>query len=131
VGPNVFLSAPESEDISEALRELSSIAAAEVYEGKRQEWEGIIQGELSKARSIQMEFGGLNFRESEQGVISTFLHSQPPGGKALTSELMVLLGHTRPDKIELEKALKKWADISCPLRNIFLIFRLECHQECF
>ncbi len=112
VGPNVFLSAPESDDISEALRELSSIAAAEVYEGKRQEWEGIIQGELSKARSVQMEFGGLNFRESEQSVISTFLHSQPPGGKALTSELMVLLGHTRPDKIELEKALRKWADIS-------------------
>lgn len=112
VGPNVFLSDPESDDISEALRELSSIAAAEVYEGKRQEWEGIIQGELSKARSIQMEFGGLNFRESEQGVISTFLHSQPPGGKALTSELMMLLGSTRPDKIELEKALKKWADIS-------------------
>ena len=112
VGANVFLGDPESDDISGALRELSSIAEAEVYEGKRQAWEGILQGELSKARSIQLESGGLKFRESEQAVIATFLHSQPIGRKALTSELMILLGHNRPDKIELEKALKEWADIS-------------------
>ncbi len=112
VGANVFLGDPESDDISGALRELSSIAEAEVYEGKRQAWEGILQGELSKARSIQLEPGGLKFRESEQAVIATFLHSQPIGRKALTSELMILLGHNRPDKIELEKALKEWADIS-------------------
>ena len=31
VSANFFLSAPESEDISEALRELAPIAAAEVY----------------------------------------------------------------------------------------------------
>ncbi len=30
----------------------------------------------------------------------------------MTSELMVLLGHTRPDKIELEKALLRWVEIS-------------------
>lgn len=112
VATNVFLNDSESDDISEALRELTSIAGAEVYEGKRQEWEGILQGEISKARSIQIESGGLRFRESEQAVIATFLHSQPIGQKALTSELMILLGHTRPDKIELEKALKRWAEIS-------------------
>src|SRR5208282_2544517 len=41
-----------------------------------------------------------------------FIHSQPPGKKALTRELLVLLGHTRPDKIELEKALLRWAELS-------------------
>jgi hypothetical protein len=112
VAANVFLNDPEIEDISEALRELTTIAASEVYEGKRQEWTGILEGELAKARTIQMESGGLKYRECEQAVIATFLHSQPIGLKALTSELIVLLGHTRPDKIELEKALLKWAQIS-------------------
>ena len=112
VATNIFLNDPGADDISEALRELTSIAAAEVYEGKRQEWTGILEGELAKARMIQLESGGLKFRESEQAVIATFLHSQPIGQKALTSELMVLLGHPRPDKIELEKALLKWAKTS-------------------
>jgi hypothetical protein len=112
VASNVFLNDPGSEDVSEALRELTSIAAAEVYEGKRQEWTAILEGELAKARTIHSESGGLKFRELEQAVIATFLHSQPIGQKALTSELMVLLGHTRPDKIELEKALLRWANTS-------------------
>ena len=34
------------------------------------------------------------------------------GQKALTRDLMVLLGPTRPDKIEVEKALTRWAEIS-------------------
>ncbi len=40
------------------------------------------------------------------------MHSQPIGNKALTRDLMLLLGATRPDKIELEKALKQWAEQS-------------------
>jgi len=112
VGTNIFLNDPGADEISESLRELTSIAAAEVYEGKHQEWTGILEGELSKARAIQFESGALKFRESEQAVIATFLHSQPIGHKALTSELMALLGHPRPDKIELEKALLKWAKTS-------------------
>jgi hypothetical protein len=45
-------------------------------------------------------------------VLATFLHSQPIGQKALTRELLLLLGHSRPDRIELEKGLRRWADVS-------------------
>lgn len=112
IAANVFLNAPGREEISEAARELTTVAATEEYEGKRQEWAGILEGELAKARAIQAETPGLRFREVEQAVMATFLHSQPIGQKALTRELLVLLGPTRPDRIELEKALRRWAETS-------------------
>jgi hypothetical protein len=120
IGPNVFLTAPDKEGISESLRELTTIAVLEEYKGKRQEWTGILEGELAKARAVQFESPSLKFLEAEQAVVATFLHSQPIGQKALTSELMVLLGPTRPDKTELEKALKRWADISWFLDEGFI-----------
>ena len=43
----------------------------------------------------------MKFREVEQAVFATFLHSQPIGQKALTRDLLLLLGATRPDKIDL------------------------------
>lgn len=67
---NVFLTAPTRGGISEALRELTSVAASEEYEGKRQEWTGILEGELAKARNIQNESPGVKFREAEQAVIA-------------------------------------------------------------
>ena len=112
IASNVFLADEGKADISEAMRELTNIAESEEYEGKRHAWTAILQGELEKARNVQHESTGMKSREIEQAVIATFLHSQPIGQKALTSELMVLLGHTRPDKIELEKALSGWARIS-------------------
>ena len=112
VGTNVFLTAPGAKDISEGLRELTSVAGTEEYEGKRQEWDKIVQGELEKAVNVQEESPALKNREIEQAVVGTFLHSQPVGQKALTRELTVLLAPTRPDKIELEKGLKRWSDIS-------------------
>ena len=92
--------------------ELTNIAATEEYEGKKQEWSGILEGELAKARDIQRETTGIKFREIEQAVFATFLHSQPIGQKALTRELLLLLGATRPDKIDLEKALRRWTEVS-------------------
>ena len=112
IGANVFLSVPDQTDISEAARELTNIAATEEYEGKKQEWSGILEGELAKARAIQRETTGIKFREIEQAVGATFLHSQPIGQKALTRELFLLLGATRPDKIDLEKALRRWTEVS-------------------
>src|SRR5215813_2211799 len=112
IGANVFLSAPDKTDISEAARELTNIAATEEYEGKKQEWAGILEGELAKARGIERETTGIKFREIEQAVLATFLHSQPIGQKALTRELLLLLGATRPDKIDLEKALRRWTEVS-------------------
>ncbi len=112
ISANVFLGEPGKGGVCEAARELTSIAASEEYEGKKQEWTGILEGELAKARRIQEEMTGLRFRELEQAVFATFLHSQPIGQKALTRELLLLLGHTRPDRIELEKALCEWAEVS-------------------
>ena len=68
--------------------------------------------ELGKARDIQSETTGLNHREIEQAVMSVFLSSQPIGHKALTRELVLLLGAANPDKIELEKALHRWTEVS-------------------
>lgn len=112
VGPNVFLHEPERDGISEASRELTGVATSEVYEGKRQEWTAILQSELAKARETQSDYAGLKHREIEQAVFATFLHSQPIGAKALLRDLLVLIGATRPDKIELEKALRQWFDRS-------------------
>src|SRR5437867_2125005 len=112
VSTNVFLSEPGQEGLSEAARELTTVAATEEYEGKRQEWSAILEGELAKAREIQRDTVSLKFRDIEQAVFATFLHSQPIGQKAMTRDLLVLLGHTRPDKIELEKGLRRWAEVS-------------------
>ena len=112
VGVNVFLTAPDQTGIGEAARELTSIAATEEYEGRRQEWSAILQGEIQKAIEIQKEFPAIARREIEQAVMATFLHSQPIGQKALTRELFLLIGATRPDKIDLVKALQRWAETS-------------------
>jgi hypothetical protein len=112
VGSNVFLPAPDEKGIAEAARELTSIATREVTEGRGHEWTAILEGELNKARAIQTEQPGLKFREMEQAVCSVFLSSQPIGQKARTSDLVTLVSHTRPDRIELEKGLRRWTELS-------------------
>ena len=112
IGTNVFIGDLNKGSLSEAARELTNIATTEEYEGKRQDWNNIIEGELAKARQIQNDTVGIRNREIEQAVFATFLHSQPIGQKALTRDLMLLLGHTNPDKIELEKALQRWVEVS-------------------
>lgn len=112
VGPNVLLKKPDDDGVSEAARELTQIATVEEYEGKRQDWTSILAGELEKARRVQSDYDGVSHREIEQAVIATFLHSQPPGAKAQLREVLVLVGATRPDKIEIRKALRDWFDRS-------------------
>ena len=112
VGPSVFLSRPGEGELAEATSDLAAIATAEASAGGHQEWRPILEGELDKARTIQSEASGLNSREIEQAVISVFLSSQPVGQKAQTQELLLLLGTTRPDKIELQKALLRWTELS-------------------
>ncbi|HYT89879.1 MAG TPA: DUF499 domain-containing protein [Gemmataceae bacterium] len=109
---NLFLGDPRIEGLSQAARELATTAATEEYEGRKQEWSTILEGELAKARDLQAETPGVNFRELEQAVFATFLHSQPIGQKASLRNLLLLVGPTRPDRIELEKALRRWADVS-------------------
>ncbi|MFQ6030741.1 MAG: DUF499 domain-containing protein, partial [Dehalococcoidia bacterium] len=112
VSANVLLNGPDKSGLSEAARELTSVAASEEYEGRRQEWSAILVSELEKAREVHQDFPALRGRELEQAVMATFLHSQPIGQRALTRELLVLLGGTRPDRIELEKALMNWTEVS-------------------
>jgi len=118
VGPNVFLTEPNKDGISESAAELASFASVDTDSGSHQEWRPILEGELAKARTIQAEATGLRHREIEQAVISVFLSSQPIGQKALTRELMVLVASTKPDKIELYKALQRWTEISWFLDDI-------------
>ncbi len=112
VGPGVFLNEPGKHDLAEATGDLVSFANVEPGEGQRQEWRPILEGELVKARHIQAEAVGLHGREVEQAVVATFLNSQPTGHKISTRELFALLGATRPDSIELEKALRRWIELS-------------------
>ncbi len=112
VGTNVFLNEPEKNDLAEAAAELAAFASVDPEDGKHQQWRPILEGELAKVRTIQSETTGLSRREMEQAVVAVFLSSQPIGHKALTQELMVLLGAARPDKIELEKALRRWTELS-------------------
>lgn len=119
VGPAVFLAAPEKEGLSEALRELVTVADTEEWEGRRQVWTGILDNEFAQARRIQAESVGLKTREIEQAVVATFLHSQPIGQTARTRDLVGLLGATRPDKIELEKGLARWAQTSYWLDDLY------------
>jgi hypothetical protein len=109
IGPAVFLSAPKKEGLSEAARELVSIADTIVSDGQATRWTGIVENELSSARQVQSEAVGLKLREIEQAVMATFLHSQPTGRTAKTRDLMLLIGPCRPDRIELEKGLSRWA----------------------
>jgi hypothetical protein len=119
VGPAVFLRDVDQNDLSDALRELVSVADTEEWEGKKQAWTGILLGELMQAKQIQTDSAGLKFREVEQAVITTFLHSQPLGQSAKSRDLIVLLGSTRPDKIELEKGLTRWAELSYWLDDLY------------
>src|SRR5262249_19583052 len=108
VGPAGLLNAPGEEDLSEAMRELVTVADTEEHEGRKTAWTPIIVSELSRARETQKESVGLKWREVEQAVAATFLHSQPIGQSARTRDLTVLVSATRPDKIELEKGLLRW-----------------------
>ncbi|MBI3370955.1 MAG: ATP-binding protein [Betaproteobacteria bacterium] len=117
-GPGVFLPALGDDNLTDAARELATIARTEQYDGKRQDWQAILQGELKKAREIQQDTM-LSNREVEQAVIATFMHSQPIGQRAQTRELMVMLGQVAPDKIELGKGLSRWADVSWYLDDTF------------
>jgi hypothetical protein len=119
VGPAALLGSPNREDLAEAMRELVTVADTEEHEGRRQAWTPILRGELDLAREIQKESVGLKCREIEQAVVATFLHSQPIGQSAKTRDLTVLVGTTRPDKIELEKGLLRWAQSSHWLDDLY------------
>jgi len=106
ISTNAFLSPPDQVDLDDAASELATIASQEEYEGTKQNWTGILEGELNRSRGIQERFAALSGREVEQAMFAIFLHSQPKGHTANLQDVKHLLGHTHPDKIELDQALK-------------------------
>ena len=99
----MFLNEPEKNDLAEAASELASFASVDTDTGKHQEWRPILEGELAKAHTIQFETTGLGHREIEQAVVAVFLSSQPIGHRALTQELMVLIGAAKPGQNRIGK----------------------------
>ena len=112
IGAGAFLREPEEEGLSAAAHELVTIADGQDPEGKRAIWTAILTSELGQAKKIQNDSIGLNSREIEVAAFATFLHSQPTGRSARLRDLILLLAPSRPDKIELEKGLKRWARMS-------------------
>jgi hypothetical protein len=112
IGPSVFLPKVGETKIPEGLRELAEVARKETYEGAQSAWPFILDTELTKARQIEQDFPTLKGREIQQAVVASFVHSQPIGKTADLSELFVLVGATNPDRITLEKALRRWVDVS-------------------
>jgi hypothetical protein len=112
IGPSVFLPKTGETKIPEGLRELAEVARKETYEGAQSNWPFILDTELAKARQIEQDFAALKGREIQQAVIASFVHSQPIGKTADLNELFVLVGATNPDRITLEKALRRWVDVS-------------------
>ncbi len=84
---------PKTQGLSEAAREMVSIADTIVSDGAATRWTGILETELECARQVEQESVGLKLREIEQAAMATFLHSQPTGRSAKTRDLMLLVGH--------------------------------------
>jgi len=110
--PRGFKNAATRRPLSEAARELVTIADTIVEDGQATRWTGIVESELACARQVQADAVGLKLREIEQAVMATFLHSQPKGRSAKARDLMLLVGPCRPDKIEFEKGLVRWSQTS-------------------
>ena len=119
ISAQVFLGDPGTEGLSVAARELANVAQLEQYEGHRQNWTAILEAELAHARKAQEGLLGVQQREIEQAVMSTFLHSQPIGQRATTRDLKVLIGVGSPDRIELDKGLTRWSEMSWYLDDTF------------
>lgn len=119
IGAQIFLVEPKADGLSVAARELANVAQLEQYEGRRQNWTAILEAELVHARKAQDGLLGVQQREIEQAVMSTFLHSQPIGQRATTRDLKVLIGVGSPDRIELDKGLSRWSDASWYLDDTF------------
>lgn len=114
IGANVFLGPADSPAaaLTAATQDLTGVAERATIEGTAVNWTAIVGGELEKARNIQAEIPALKYRELEQAVVATFLHSQPETQKASLRDLLLLISPTRPDKIETRRALKRWAEMS-------------------
>ena len=117
VGVSALLG-PET-TVSPAVTEMVAICS----EGNDQ-WTPKLVGELERAREAQAKLPSLKQREVEQAVLATFLHSQPTGRRAETSDLYALLIHPGVDQSALETGLDGWRTLSWFLSEDALAWRL-------
>lgn len=80
-------------------------------------WMNILSSELEKARESQLSYPALKNKEIEQSVITTFLHSQPKGKKANTSDIYSMIIYPNIDKMSFDKGLDKWREVSWYLKE--------------
>lgn len=118
ISASVFLNEPDTAGISPAARELVIVADNADESGPQAVWTGILEKELEIAKDIQSTLQ-LKLREIEQAVMGTFLHSQPLGQDAKLRDLLNLIGPVQPDKINLNKGLQEWSDLSFWLDDEF------------
>lgn len=111
ISASVFLNIPDASNLSAAARELIIVADNADVEGPQAAWTGIVEKEMEIARLIQQSIP-FKHREMEQAVMGTFLHSQPLGQDARLRDLTNLASPTQPDKINFQKGLEQWAELS-------------------
>jgi hypothetical protein len=108
ISTNIFLGDPEREELSSSTSELANTAAKGTpSEQGEDDWSTILDTELDRGQKLQDAYAGLQHREMEQALMAIFLHSQPKGSDASITDVRRLIGHTRPDPIELDQALNE------------------------
>lgn len=108
----------EGSGLSAATTELARIASPD-----QDIWTPKLTGEL--ARAAEAKVPALQQREIEQGVLATFLHSQPqPLQKAETPDLYAMLIHPGLDLAGLDAGLQEWRDHSWFLSEEANLWRL-------
>ena len=109
IGPQVFLSAPDKEGLSEALLKIASAARDSVTGTNQPPWPENLRTELPKAREAQKaDAPTLTGREIEAACVAAFIFSQPIGEQAELYELRWLLAATCDMPAVLNAGLASW-----------------------
>jgi hypothetical protein len=109
IGPQVFLSAPDKEGLSEALLKIATAAMDSVTGPTQPPWPGNLRTELPKAREAQKsDAPTLTGREIEAACVAAFIFSQPIGEQAELYELRWLLAATCDMPAALNAGLSAW-----------------------
>lgn len=112
VGPQVFLSAPGSSDLSPALQKIATVAM-ESQPDKNPQWPSNLKTELPRVADAQKAHAStLKGREIEAACVAAFIYSQPIGEQAELADLRWLLGSTCDMPAVLNAGLIAWAKTS-------------------
>jgi hypothetical protein len=112
IGPQVFLAAPGSDDLSPALQKLAEVAKDSQPQHNPQ-WPANLKTELPRVVDAQKANAGtLMGRELEAACVATFIYSQPIGEQAEVADLRWLVGPTCDLPAVLNNGLISWAKSS-------------------